>query len=91
MRELLSADEIAERLGVHVSTVRGWIRDGSIPAIRVGPRLLRVRWRDLVEDPKRPSIRQPTSPCSVDPDGGAVARPTCEDRRTQDEEASHAS
>lgn len=34
--EFLTADEIARRLKVDVSTVRGWCRSGQLPAVRVG-------------------------------------------------------
>jgi excisionase family DNA binding protein len=45
---LLSPEEVAEYLGVHVKTVRAWIRDGRLPARRVaGLRVLRVRFRDV--------------------------------------------
>lgn len=32
----MSAEEIAERLNLHVRTVRGYIRDGRLPATKVG-------------------------------------------------------
>jgi len=45
---LLTSDELAERLGVHVETVRSWIRDGCIPAYRLGRRFTRVRWEEVL-------------------------------------------
>ena len=33
---LLSVDQVAERLGLHVKTVRGYIRDGRLRATRIG-------------------------------------------------------
>ncbi|MDN5916811.1 MAG: helix-turn-helix domain-containing protein [Pseudonocardia sp.] len=36
MQELLTADDVADRLGLHVRTVRNYIRDGRLPAVRVG-------------------------------------------------------
>jgi len=45
---LLSPEEVAEYVGVHVKTVRAWIRDGRLPARRVaGLRALRVRSSDV--------------------------------------------
>ncbi len=44
----MSPEEVAEYLGVHVKTVRAWIRDGRLPARRVaGLRVLRVRSSDV--------------------------------------------
>jgi excisionase family DNA binding protein len=37
---LLSADEAAELLGMHVNTVRLWARDGKIPCFRLGRRVV---------------------------------------------------
>jgi excisionase family DNA binding protein len=34
--ELLSVDQVAERLGLHVRTVRGYVRDGRLKAVRIG-------------------------------------------------------
>ncbi len=46
--ELLSPEEVAEYLRVHVQTVRAWIRSGKLPASRLaGQRALRVRRSDL--------------------------------------------
>lgn len=33
---MYSAEQVAEILGLHVRTVRGYIRDGRLPAMRVG-------------------------------------------------------
>lgn len=44
-KEWLSVEEVAETLGVHPDTVRGWIRDKKLPASRVGN--YRINRRDL--------------------------------------------
>lgn len=36
MQDLLTADDVADRLGLHVRTVRNYIRDGRLKAVRVG-------------------------------------------------------
>ncbi|AQT82743.1 hypothetical protein B1R94_11340 [Mycolicibacterium litorale] len=33
---MYSAEQVADILGLHVRTVRGYIRDGRLPAVRVG-------------------------------------------------------
>ncbi len=45
---LYSPEEAAEYMGVHVKTVRNWIRAGRLPASRLaGQRVLRIRAADL--------------------------------------------
>ena len=45
---LLSPDEVAERLSIKVRTAREWIRQGKLPALKLGDRgLLRVKESDL--------------------------------------------
>jgi excisionase family DNA binding protein len=47
--ELLSPEEAAQRLGVHTQTVRGYIRDGRLPAFRIaGERAIRIRRDDVL-------------------------------------------
>src|SRR5207247_1155023 len=47
-REYLTPEEAADTLGVHVQTMRGYIRTGRLPAFRVaGERAIRIRRGDL--------------------------------------------
>lgn len=47
-REYLTPEEAAEELGVHVQTMRGYIRSGRMPAFRVaGERAIRILRADL--------------------------------------------
>src|SRR5579884_2807717 len=47
-RDYLSPEEAAETLGIHVQTVRAYIRSGKLPALRVaGERAIRIRRKDL--------------------------------------------
>lgn len=48
MNELLKLEEAADRLGVHVSTFRAWVRSGHVPAYRVGGRFARVDWQEVL-------------------------------------------
>jgi excisionase family DNA binding protein len=55
---LYSPEEAADYLGVHVQTVRSWVRSGRLPASRLtGKRALRIRESDLqsVLEPVDPS------------------------------------
>ncbi len=55
--KLYSPEEAAEYLGVHVQTVRGWIRSGRLKASRLaGQRALRIRSSDLE------SVLEPVDP-----------------------------
>ena len=44
---MMNLMQVAEVLDVSVTTVRNWIQDGSLPAYRLGPRLIRVMVKDL--------------------------------------------
>jgi excisionase family DNA binding protein len=45
--EVLTLQEAADRLGVHVQTVRRWVTNGLLPAHRLGPTMLRVYASDV--------------------------------------------
>ncbi|MEZ5116965.1 MAG: helix-turn-helix domain-containing protein [Candidatus Nanopelagicales bacterium] len=45
--DYLTIRQAAEILGVHQRTVRRRISDGSLPAYRLGPQLIRIRPDDL--------------------------------------------
>lgn len=53
MQELLSAEQVAERLGLQVRTVRGYVRDGKLKAVRIGKQY-RIAREDLAELTGRP-------------------------------------
>jgi excisionase family DNA binding protein len=47
-RDFLTPEEAAEALGIHVQTMRGYIRSGRLPAFRIaGERAIRIRRIDL--------------------------------------------
>src|SRR3990167_3411332 len=53
-QELYSVEQVAERLGLHVRTVRGYIREGRLSAVRIGKqyRIARAAWEAF---PGRPA------------------------------------
>lgn len=60
--QLYSPEEAADYLGVHVKTVRGWIRSGRLPASRLaGQRALRIRASDLER------VLEPVDPRDAEP------------------------
>jgi excisionase family DNA binding protein len=46
---MLTLEDAADRLGIHVTTLRRWIRERRVPSYRVGTRFVRVRWDQLLE------------------------------------------
>jgi len=49
-RPYVTPEEAAAYLGVHVQTIRGYIRNGKLPALRIaGERAIRLRREDLDE------------------------------------------
>ncbi|MCW2642831.1 MAG: binding domain protein excisionase family [Dactylosporangium sp.] len=53
-REWHSVEQVAERLGLHVRTVRGYIRDGRLKAVRIGKQY-RIAQADLDAFTGRPA------------------------------------
>jgi excisionase family DNA binding protein len=45
--EFLTVAEVAEILKLNQQTVRNWITDGKLPAVRVGQRRVRIRRADF--------------------------------------------
>jgi excisionase family DNA binding protein len=45
-KELYSVEQVAERLGLHVKTVRGYVREGRLKAVRIGKQY-RIAQEDL--------------------------------------------
>lgn len=46
--QLISQRDAAERLGIHVTTMRGWVREGRVPSYRTGRRFVRIDWSELL-------------------------------------------
>ena len=62
--DLMTAAELAERLGVKPGTILGWHRRGRIPSRKLSPKVLRFSLSDVLA-----ALDAPTSP-----GGRAVAR-----------------
>ena len=46
--ELLTADELADRLRVSASTVKEWAREGRIPEVRLSRRVRRFNYEEVL-------------------------------------------
>lgn len=53
-RQLYSVEQVAEQLGLHVKTVRGYVRAGRLPAVRIGKQY-RIAREDLEALTGRPA------------------------------------
>lgn len=43
MEKLYTCEEIAKRYGVNTATVKEWIRKKELPAIKITPKIIRIR------------------------------------------------
>jgi excisionase family DNA binding protein len=75
VNDLISLRDAAARLGVHVTTLRAWVRTGRLPAYRVGERFVRVSWRELL-DTIASSGQPRAEPPSSTPDQAAASGET---------------
>jgi excisionase family DNA binding protein len=57
-QELFTADEVADRLGLHVRTVRNYVRDGRLKAVRIGKqyRIARADLEAFTGQPAEPTL-----------------------------------
>lgn len=59
MEKLYTSEEVAERYGVHVKTVRRWVRAGKLRARHLGTFRLRISEEHLAEFDKDAEIAHP--------------------------------
>ena len=59
--DLLTVEEAADILRVSRPTIRRWVKAGRLPAIRVGPRHLRIRRGELTRVEKRATPETPSA------------------------------
>jgi excisionase family DNA binding protein len=82
-QDFLTVAEVAERLKLNQQTVRNWIDQGSLPALRVGRRV-RIRRSDyerLVTEGLTTGTAEPAGPSAADFWGGeavGIAEPAPE-------------
>ena len=81
--EFVTVDEAATLLRVAPSTVRRWIREGDVPAHRIGRRRVALRRADLA------SLIKPVRP-SMETNGNAAGDERWEPRRLTPEETERA-
>lgn len=46
--ELLTVEQLAERLHLRPRTVQEWSRQGRIPAVRLSAKVVRYKWQDVL-------------------------------------------
>jgi excisionase family DNA binding protein len=63
-QELYSVDQVAQRLGLHVRTVRNYVRDGRLKAVRIGKqyRIAREHLEALTEHPAAAPVTEGETP-----------------------------
>ena len=68
INELYSVDQVAERLGLHVRTVRNYVRDGRLKAVRIGKqyRIARERLEALIGGPEPSTVGTAAGPRHVE-------------------------
>ncbi|PWU46155.1 DNA-binding protein [Micromonospora sp. S4605] len=64
---MYSVEQVADRLGLHVRTVRGYIRSGRLRAVRIGKqyRIARTDLDALTGQPARPATVAPVEVSSI--------------------------
>ena len=63
-QELYSVEQVAERLGLHVKTVRNYVREGRLKAVRIGKqyRIAREDLAAMTGRPEPPARAGPAKP-----------------------------
>ncbi len=59
MKEILTTTDVAKLLGLHVNTLKNWVRDGKLPSFRTIGGHYRIRVDELVESLKKNGIPVP--------------------------------
>ncbi|MFR9775070.1 helix-turn-helix domain-containing protein [Micromonospora sp. MS34] len=79
--DMYSVEQVADVLGLHVRTVRGYIRAGRLPAVRIGKQY-RIARADLDALTGRPAAATPAGPAVLEV--SSIAQVDGVDRATTD-------
>ncbi|MCV7172660.1 helix-turn-helix domain-containing protein [Mycobacterium manitobense] len=85
---MYSPDDVAAMLGLHVRTVRGYVRDGRLPAVRIGKQY-RITAKDLREFTGGAGGDDRPAPSAPRVDVSAVIHVDAADRRLMDRISTH--
>ncbi|WP_280304485.1 helix-turn-helix domain-containing protein [Nocardia neocaledoniensis] len=80
---LYSVEQVAELLGLHVRTVRSYVRDGKLPAARIGKQY-RITHDDLEAFTGLPLSTPPPAPATDQADVSCIVEIDAVDRTTAD-------
>ena len=61
--ELLTTNQLADRLHIRPRTVQSWMRQGRIPAVRLSPKVIRFDWEAVVAALRDHAKSQEGGPC----------------------------
>lgn len=60
--QLLTAEQLAERLSVSPSTIKTWSRSGLIPQVRISPKIIRFDPDAVIDALRRRNVDTSTIP-----------------------------
>jgi len=66
MTQLLTICETADRLQINSQTLRRWIRDGKVPAYKIAPGSVRLKWDEVLA-----TLLTPIEPVTAVPERGS--------------------
>lgn len=81
--EFCTVADAADALGVSVSTVWRWVDAGKLPAVRIGPRAIRIRRHDVAAAIRPVKDTPQTSMAHLHTDVAVATRPLTRDEKRQ--------
>jgi excisionase family DNA binding protein len=61
--ELLTVNQLAERLHIRPRTVQTWVRQGRIPAIKLSSKVIRFDWNAVLTELREQAERGEVASC----------------------------